>query len=109
MSRFNDLMWGSGGAIPVYCREQSCVSNRTWEMARRILLDNRLPCGYSYIQKEGSNSLANDRPGNDRMIHIRVSPEIHKLLRLKAAQNETTMQDIVVDVLAKELLKGSKR
>ncbi len=44
------------------------------------------------------------RPG--RMIHIRVSKEAHKLMRVRAAELDTTMQDWVVSIITKALPRG---
>ena len=44
----------------------------------------------------------------DRMIHIRLSEEVHKQLRIRVAELDTTMQDFVADVVAKGLRKGGK-
>ncbi len=44
------------------------------------------------------------RPG--RMIHIRVSEELHKLMRMRAAELDTTMQDWVASTITKALQHG---
>ncbi len=41
------------------------------------------------------------RPG--RMIHIRVSEETHKLMRMRAAELDTTMQEWVVSAITTAL------
>lgn len=40
-----------------------------------------------------------------RMIHIRVSPETHKRLRVWAAEEDTTIQDIVSGLIERGLSK----
>lgn len=46
-------------------------------------------------------------PGQ-RMIHIRITEEMHKRLRIRAAELDITMQDVVTKAIAKELGKGKK-
>ena len=46
------------------------------------------------------------RPG--RMIHIRVSEELHKQMRVRAAEVDTTMQDWVVNAITKALQRRQK-
>jgi len=40
-----------------------------------------------------------------RLLHIRVSAEIHKRLRIRAAELDTTMQKVVEQIIEKELGK----
>lgn len=42
---------------------------------------------------------------NERLIHIRLSGEIHKRLRIRAAELDTTMQRLVEQMVEKELAK----
>jgi len=42
-----------------------------------------------------------NRPG--RMLHIRVSEELHKKMRIQVAELDTTLQNWVVNTIAKEL------
>jgi len=41
--------------------------------------------------------------GDGRMIHVRLSPETHRLLRLRAADLDTTIQDWVAALVAETL------
>ena len=41
--------------------------------------------------------------GDDRMIHVRLSPETHRLLRIRAADLDTTIQDWVAALVAETL------
>ncbi|MBD3279908.1 toxin-antitoxin system HicB family antitoxin [Candidatus Dojkabacteria bacterium] len=45
---------------------------------------------------------------DSRMIHIRVSEEMHKKLRIGAAEKDTSMQNLVTDILEKAFSKGKK-
>ena len=38
-----------------------------------------------------------------RMIHVRISEDLHKRLRIRAAENEVTMQDWVAMAIKNEL------
>ena len=40
-------------------------------------------------------------PSKDRMIHIRLSSQAHKQLRVRAAQEDTTIQRLVEDLILK--------
>ncbi len=42
---------------------------------------------------------------NERLIHIRVSEEVHKRLRIRAAELDTTMQQVVEQIIEKEFGK----
>jgi len=44
-----------------------------------------------------------------RMIHIRLSPETHKRLRVWAAEEDTTIQDIVSDMIERGLSEHKRR
>jgi len=43
-----------------------------------------------------------------RMIHIRLHEELHKKLRIRAAETDMTIQDWVVDAIKAELKLQSK-
>lgn len=43
-----------------------------------------------------------------RMIHIRVSEELHKQMRVRAAEVDITMQDWVVNAITKTLRREQK-
>ena len=40
---------------------------------------------------------------NTRMIHVRIPDDLHKRLRIRAAESDTTMQDWVAVAIKKEL------
>jgi len=40
---------------------------------------------------------------NNRMIHIRLTEDLHKRLRIRAAENDTTLQDWVAIAIKNEL------
>ena len=40
---------------------------------------------------------------NTRMIHVRIPDDLHKRLRIRAAESDTTMQDWVAIAIRKEL------
>lgn len=40
---------------------------------------------------------------NGRMIHIRLPEELHRKLRIRAAETDVTIQEYVVSVLKREL------
>jgi len=40
---------------------------------------------------------------NTRMIHVRIPEDLHKRLRIRAAEGDTTMQDWVAMAIMKEL------
>jgi predicted HicB family RNase H-like nuclease len=42
---------------------------------------------------------------NERLIHIRLSEEVHKRLRIRAAELDITMQKLVEQMIEKELGK----
>lgn len=48
-------------------------------------------------------------PQNQRKIHIRLSEEVHKRLRIRAAELDTTIQDWVSATIVKELDRQEKR
>ena len=43
-----------------------------------------------------------NRP-KERMVHVRLPEEIHKRLRIRAAENDTTLQDWVATAIKNEL------
>jgi predicted HicB family RNase H-like nuclease len=45
----------------------------------------------------------------ERMIHIRLSGEVHRRLRIRAAELDTTIQDWVSETVARELDRQEKR
>jgi len=44
-----------------------------------------------------------------RMVHVRLPDELHKRLRISAAENDTTLQDWVMGAIQNELARQSKR
>jgi len=40
---------------------------------------------------------------NTRMIHVRIPDDLHKRLRIRTAESDTTMQDWVAMAIRKEL------
>jgi len=46
---------------------------------------------------------------NDRMIHIRLSKETHRRLRIRAAELDTTIQEWVADTIGRGLDRQEKR
>jgi predicted HicB family RNase H-like nuclease len=49
--------------------------------------------------------MKNDYPKQTktRMVHVRLPEELHKRLRIKAAEGDTTLQDWVAEAIEKEL------
>ena len=43
------------------------------------------------------------RKPNTRMIHVRITEDLHKRLRVRAAESDTTMQDWVAMAIKNEL------
>ena len=50
----------------------------------------------------------NKNQTNNRMIHIRLPEDLHKRLRIRAAETDQTIQDWVVEALDSELNKQEK-
>jgi len=54
-------------------------------------------------------------PRNDRnrpqtrMVHVRLSEELHKRLRIRAAESDTTLQDWVTMAIQNELERQEKQ
>jgi plasmid stability protein len=44
-----------------------------------------------------------------RMIHIRLPEEVHKLLRIRVATEDTRMQDWVAAIIERELRRAKER
>jgi predicted HicB family RNase H-like nuclease len=40
-----------------------------------------------------------------RMVHVRLSEELHKQLRIRAAESDTTLQDWVTIAIQNELIR----
>ncbi len=45
----------------------------------------------------------NPKQTKTRMVHVRLPEELHKRLRVKAAERDTTLQDWVAAAIEKEL------
>jgi predicted HicB family RNase H-like nuclease len=58
---------------------------------------------------EKKTSKSNNEKRNGRMIHVRLPEEVHKRLRIKVAEDDTTIQDWVAAVVAIELERQGKR
>ncbi len=50
----------------------------------------------------------NKNQTNNRMIHIRLPEDLHKRIRIKAAETDQTIQDWVVEALQVELNRQEK-
>jgi len=50
----------------------------------------------------------NNEKRDGRMIHVRLPEEVHKRLRIKVAEEDTTIQDWVAAVVAKALERQEK-
>ena len=44
-----------------------------------------------------------------RMVHVRVSPELHKKLRVKVAEEDTSIQDWVAALIERELKRDKRK
>lgn len=45
----------------------------------------------------------------ERKIHIRLEEDLHRRLRIRCAELDTTIQDFVVELLGRELSEGAPR
>ena len=45
----------------------------------------------------------NTKRPKERMVHVRLTEELHKRLRIRAAENDTTLQDWVAMAIKNEL------
>jgi predicted HicB family RNase H-like nuclease len=43
-----------------------------------------------------------------RMVHVRLSPELHKELRVRVAEEDTSIQDWVAALIERELKRGKR-
>ena len=50
----------------------------------------------------------NKNQTNNRMIHIRLPEDLHKRIRIKAAETDQTIQDWVAEALQAELNRQEK-
>ena len=44
-----------------------------------------------------------------RMLHIRIPEDVHRLLRIRVAEDDTCMQDWVAELIEKTLKKGKAK
>lgn len=47
--------------------------------------------------------MVNDQSERRRMVHVRLTEALHKKLRIRAAENDMTLQDWVAAAIKKEL------
>lgn len=47
--------------------------------------------------------MAKDQDIRKRMVHVRLTEELHKKLRIRAAENDVTLQDWVAVAIKKEI------
>ena len=45
----------------------------------------------------------NQKQLKTRMVHVRLPEDLHKLLRIRAAENDTTIQDWLANLIQNEL------
>ena len=45
----------------------------------------------------------NTKRPKERMVHVRLTEDVHKRLRIRAAENDTTLQDWVATAIKNEL------
>lgn len=60
------------------------------------------------LSEEASAMAKSTYKHEGKMIHIRLPDELHKRLRIRVAEEETTMQDFIVALL-KKALRPKKR
>lgn len=51
----------------------------------------------------------NSRRPKQRMVHVRLAEEVHKRLRICAAESDTTLQDWVAEAIKNELDRQERR
>lgn len=72
----------------------------------------RVAAATSRTSSPGRVASASAAAGKERMVHIRVSPELHRKLRLIVAAQDTTLQDWIEQTLenaAHEALPDTER
>ena len=88
-------------------------STKAWNVSKKTL-DSLRKFGYICVRKiealsEKASAMAKSTYKHEgKMIHIRLPDELHRHLRIRVAQDETTMQDFIVALL-KRALKPKKR
>jgi predicted HicB family RNase H-like nuclease len=50
----------------------------------------------------------NTKRPKERMVHIRLAEELHRRLRIRAAENDTTLQEWVAEAIRNELDRQEK-
>ena len=43
------------------------------------------------------------------MVHVRLTEEVHKKLRIRAAENDTTLQDWVAEAIENEIARQERK
>lgn len=51
----------------------------------------------------------NPKQAKERMIHVRLPEAMHKRLRIRAAENDQTIQDWVFEAIRRELERQEKK
>jgi len=52
---------------------------------------------------------SNQRESKTRMIHVRLPEDMHKKLRIRAAETDVTIQDWVLKVIQRELARQDRQ
>lgn len=60
------------------------------------------------VHKE-STMAKQDKKDHSRMIHIRLEEDIHRLMRIRVAEEDTRIQNWVAALIERELKKGGAR
>jgi hypothetical protein len=58
------------------------------------------------MRRAATNRVTKDvlsNPGADRLIHVRLTEDLHRSLRVHVAANDTTIQEWVAALIAREL------
>lgn len=51
----------------------------------------------------------NSREAKPRMIHVRLPEDVHKRVRIRAAETDMTIQDWVLELIQRELARQSRQ
>ena len=51
----------------------------------------------------------NTKRPKTRMVHVRLTEEVHKKLRIRAAENDTTLQDWVAEAIENEIARQERK
>lgn len=52
---------------------------------------------------------SNSREAKPRMIHVRLPENVHKKVRIRAAETDMTIQDWVLEVIQRELARQGRQ